>query len=949
MIDLQEMIYKTFYARWDENKKRRENWDESVDRFSDFFRQRCPEELQEEFNKAIELFRRKEIVPSMRAFWSAGKPLQKENAMAYNCAFTTIETIKDFPTILYLLMCGCGVGFSVEKKLVEKLPEIPVLFESDETIVVSDSREGWAEAYYIILKRLFSGEIPNYDLSKIRKKGERLKTSGGRASGGDVLGELIEETFKIFRAASEEKRKLSPIECHDLVCSIAKCVVAGGTRRSACISLSDLGDTEMRRAKEGQFWVNHPNRSNSNNSAIYEKKPSPVDFIYEMYSMIRSQSGERGIFNRGDLKTTLPERRDKNHVFGINPCVVGETNILTKKSGWVPIKNLVGKDVEIWNGFDWSVVKPFSTGENEIMQISFSDGKSIFCTPYHKFILRDNRRVEAKDLNNGDFLEKCSFPVQAKENKNDKITSNEIDSKYYSYGFYSGDGNKNSKSSWLYPKKYCCQERLNGDFSEESISQKRKTWKHGDMPDKDYVPVNESIEKCLSWLAGIIDSDGVSIREKNSSGIQISSVNKEFLLNISLMLNRLGCNPKVSKGRPEGEKLMPDHKGGEKAFFCKEIHRLLLNATDTSLLLSLGLKTNRVLFEKNNPQRDCRRFVYVTKIEKTDRKEETFCVSEPKNNSVVFDGILTGNCGEVVLRRAQFCNLSEVIIREKDSLEYLKEKIRAATLIGLLQSTLTNFKFISSEWKKNCEEERLIGVSLTGIKDHEILRTISDETAFYARELKNESLKSAEEFSKIMKVNMPAQVTVIKPSGTTSQLVNSSSGIHPRFSRYYIRRVTVSKMDPIYKFLKDSGCPFYEDDNSEMSANALVEFPVKSPDSAEIKNEKGAIEQLEHWKIFKTEYCEGNPSATIFVSDSEWIDVVQWVYKNWEHIIGLSFFPKDDNIYPNAPFKEISGEEYEERLKLFPKINWNELEKFENSDNTKGQREFACAGGKCEL
>lgn len=625
MIDLQEMIYKTFYARWDENKKRRENWDESVDRFADFFRQRCPEELQEEFNKAIELFRRKEIVPSMRAFWSAGKPLQKENAMAYNCAFTTIETIKDFPTILYLLMCGCGVGFSVEKKLVEKLPEIPVLFESDETIVVSDSREGWAEAYYIILKRLFSGEIPNYDLSKIRKKGERLKTSGGRASGGDVLGELIEETFKIFRAASEEKRKLSPIECHDLVCSIAKCVVAGGTRRSACISLSDLGDTEMRRAKEGQFWVNHPNRSNSNNSAIYEKKPSPVDFIYEMYSMIRSQSGERGIFNRGDLKTTLPERRDKNHVFGINPC------------------------------------------------------------------------------------------------------------------------------------------------------------------------------------------------------------------------------------------------------------------------------------------------------------------------------------GEAVLRRAQFCNLSEVIIREKDSLEYLKEKIRAATLIGLLQSTLTNFKFISSEWKKNCEEERLIGVSLTGIKDHEILRTISDETAFYARELKNESLKSAEEFSKIMKVNMPAQVTVIKPSGTTSQLVNSSSGIHPRFSKYYIRRVTVSKMDPIYQFLKSSGCPFYEDDNSEMSPNALVEFPVKAPDSAESKDEKGAIEQLEHWKIFKTEYCEGNPSATIFVSDSEWIDVVQWVYKNWEHIIGLSFFPKDDNIYPNAPFKEISEEEYEERLKLFPKINWNELEKFENSDNTKGQREFACAGGKCEL
>ena len=620
---LSKMIHQTFYSRWINEKGRRETWNESVDRYKDFFNEYCPESLKEQYNEAIEGFRKLEVVPSMRAFWSAGDSLKKNHIACYNCAFTLVDHPRIFSEILYILMHGCGVGFSVESEAIKKLPEVPKLRESEtENIIVKDSREGWAMAVNKFIKYLYSGIIPTYDLSNIRAKGTRLKTSGGRASGGEVLGEFFESCKIIFKKASLENRKLTPIECHDLICFIAKCVVAGGTRRSACISLSDLGDTEMRSAKEGAFWNTFPQRTNANNTAIYNHKPSSEQFISEMLSLIKSRSGERGIFNRGDLKTNIPTRRQLDPSFGLNPC--GE--VLLKGSG-------------------------------------------------------------------------------------------------------------------------------------------------------------------------------------------------------------------------------------------------------------------------------------------------------------------------------QFCNLSEVIVRKGDSLKSLKDKIRKAVLFGCLQSMLTNFNFISKSWKKNCEEERLLGVSMTGIMDHEILNNKSEKSEKWFEEIKDEAVLYSIECSKLLGINIPAQVTVIKPSGTTSLLVDSSAGIHGRWSKFYIRRITVSKSDPIYNFLKEEGVPVIE---QEGNSNVLFEFPVKTPKNCCTKDDKNAIEQLEHWKMVKQKFTEGNPSATIYVSDNEWIEVIQWLYKNWEIIVGLSFFPKDNNIYPNAPFEAISEERYNEMNKVFPKeIDFSKMK--EQDDNTSGQREFACAGGKCEL
>lgn len=580
----------------------------------------------EEYQEVQLAILNQKIMPSMRLLWSAGRAAKATHAAAYNCSYVAPTQLSDLSEIMYLLMCGTGVGFSVESQVVENLPIIQKPSGKFlEPHLIGDSKEGWCEALKLGLHTWYEGHDIHFNYSKIRPPGSRLKTMGGRSSGPAPLKSLLD--FARNKILSRQGKRLRNIDLHDIICMIGEIVMMGGVRRSALISLSDLDDEEMRNAKAGRFYLNFPYRSMANNSVAYPSKPSSVQFLEEWLSLAKNGTGERGLFNRGDLLSQLPSRR--------------------------------------WPKFE---------------------------------------------------------------------------------------------KAWA----YC------------------------------------------------------------------------------------GTNP----------------------------------------------------------------------------------------------------CGEIVLRSKQFCNLTEVIARADDNLESLLSKIRLATLLGTYQSMLTEFPYLSPEWKINCQEERLLGVSITGQWDSPVSRDPQ-----VLQKLKNKAIETNQIYAERFGIQSSTSITCVKPSGTVSQLVDASSGMHPRHAPYYIRRIRISALDPLFALLKDQKFPYQpEVGQSEHQASVYVlEFPVQSPRGAIFRNHLNAIQQLENWKIFKDHFTEHNPSVTISVEEGEWIEVAHWLYQNWKQLGGLSFLPKNDSVYPLAPFEEITEEEYQARIKDLPKIDFSKISVYENEDWTTGAKEVACMGGSCEL
>ena len=626
----QQFIHKSRYARWLDTENRRETWEETVKRYFDFFENHLEglvfKSTRKELEKAVVDM---EIMPSMRSLMTAGEALERDNVAGYNCAYLAVNRPRAFDECLFILMCGTGVGFSVERREVEKLPEVPdELFDTDTTIHVADSKIGWAKAYKELIQMLYAGQITKWDMSKVRPAGERLKTFGGRSSGQEPLDNLFRFTVEIFQNA--RGRKLSSIECHDIMCKIAEIVVVGGVRRSALISLSNLTDERMRNAKTGQWWLDETQRALSNNSVVYTEKPDVGIFLKEWTALIASKSGERGIFNRRAAKKQvekLGDRRDASHNFGTNPC------------------------------------------------------------------------------------------------------------------------------------------------------------------------------------------------------------------------------------------------------------------------------------------------------------------------------------SEIILRDKEFCNLTEVVIRPNDTPETLKEKVRLATILGSWQATLTDFRYLSKEWKNNCEEEALLGVSLTGIMDNEYTNGTNVEGSLpgLLNELKEVAVETNKKVSKQLGIKPSAAITCVKPSGTVSQLVDAASGIHARHSQYYIRTVRGDKKDPLCQFMVEKGIP-HESDVTKPEHTWVFSFPIKTAKWAICRNDKSAIEQLEFWKLYQEHWCEHKPSVTITVKEEEWIEVGAWVYKNFDTISGISFLPYSDHSYKQAPYQECTENEYLEMLDKMPRgFDWSELSKYELEDTTIGSQEYACTGDKCEI
>jgi len=615
----QSVIAMSRYARYLPEENRRETWEETVDRMVNYLASKN-KGLTKEFKEIREAVLNLEIMPSMRLMMSAGEACERDNIAAYNCSYLAMNNKRAFSEALYILMNGTGVGFSCERQEISKLPAIPEnISNTDDTIVVGDSKLGWAKSFKKLLSSLWEGDIPKIDYSNVRPAGARLKTFGGRASGPEPLKRLFDFVIETFKHA--QGRKLSSIEVHDITCMIGEIVVVGGVRRSALISLSNLTDKRMREAKMGAWYNDFAYRGLANNSVAYTEKPDMETFMDEWVSLVKSKSGERGIFNR------------------------------------------------------------------------------------------------------------VAAQVQAEK---------------------------------------------------------------------------QGREKDLNY----------------------------------------GTNP----------------------------------------------------------------------------------------------------CSEIILRDKQFCNLTEVVVRANDTKETLTRKVQLATILGTLQSNLTNFQFLSAEWTKNTKEERLLGVSLTGIMDAKIT---SNPDPIFLEELKHEANKTNKKYAKMLDIEPSKSITCVKPSGTVSQLVDSASGIHTRHSPYYIRTIRMDKKDSIYQFLKDKGVQV-EDEQFRPDSTAVFSFPIKAPTGAITRDDKNAIEQLENWLVYQRHWCNHKPSVTISVKDNEWMDVGAWVWKYFDEISGISFLPHSDHSYVQAPYQECTKEEYQELLKKTPKdVDWLSFK--EEEDNTEGSQTLACTGNACEI
>ena len=619
MDTYQTVIASSRYARYIPELNRRETWEETVDRMVKYLKSKTPE-LDKEFKEIREAVLNLEIMPSMRLMMSAGEACERDNIAAYNCSYLAINNKRAFSEALYILMNGTGVGFSCERQEISKLPSIPSgLVNVDDVIVVADSKLGWAKAFKKLLSSLWEGDIPTIDYNQVRPAGARLKTFGGRASGPEPLKRLFDFVIESFKHA--KGRKLNSLEVHDIICMVGEIVVVGGVRRSALISLSNLTDKRMREAKMGAWYNDFAWRGLANNSVAYTEKPDMETYMEEWVSLVKSKSGERGIFNRIAAQNQAAKQgRDPNLSYGTNPC------------------------------------------------------------------------------------------------------------------------------------------------------------------------------------------------------------------------------------------------------------------------------------------------------------------------------------SEIILRDKQFCNLTEVVVRQGDTEESLKHKIKLATILGTLQSNLTHFQFLSHDWVKNTTEERLLGVSLTGIMDAKI--TSNPDPKLLER-LRDYARRTNHKYADQLDIPRSKSITCVKPSGTVSQLCNSASGIHARHNDYYIRTIRMDKKDPIYNFLKDSGVQV-EDEQFRPDSTAVFSFPMKAPKGAITRNYMTAIEQLENWLVYQRHWCEHKPSVTISVKDNEWMDVGAWVWKYFDEISCISFLPHSDHSYVQAPYQDATKEEYEALRKITPKqIDWTSF--IEEDDNTEGSQTLACTGGSCEL
>lgn len=1016
-----KFIHLSRYSRYRDDLGRRETWEETIDRLIDFWLDRYATEHSdgswssslsaEDYNTIAEdiaeAIHDLDIMPSMRSLMTAGKALDRDHVASFNCSYAAVDNPRVFDEIMYILMCGTGVGFSVERQYVNKLPEVAEEFHQSETsITFADSKIGWASGFRELVALLYAGKEPNLDFSKIRPAGSRLRTFGGRASGPEPLKDLCNFTIQLFKKAAG--RKLSSLEVHDLVCKIADIVVVGGVRRSALISLSNLSDDRMRSAKSGQWWNTNPQRALANNSYVADERPEFDVFLQEWTSLYESKSGERGIFSRSasQKKAKATGRRDPDWEFGTNPCSLSADTVLLTTEGPRRIADLENRQfVAYVNGKPYRARRgSWISGYKDLYRLETKEGYTLDLTDDHRLMTKSGWKMSG-DLEPGEKLLLCQHDDLEWPGKG-------IQDEGYLIGMFVGDGNFSKSASengnhfgqlkvfrneGFESLKESSEKAATTVFSNRA---RRKDWKmwcdyernnyivmnigslpieFGIDPDKKHdVSALETLssEFHIGFLRGMFDADGhVEGSSKSGYSIRLGQSDYGLLQSVQRMLARLGVFSKIYALNEERKALLPDGNGGQKEYDCSASWRLVISGKSARVYMDRIGFSDATKIAKAQPIYSVNHYnqKFEVTFDSLTRLGE-FPVWDAEVDEVVsFDanGFHAHN-SEILLRPNQFCNLTELVVRENDTFESLKEKVKKATILGTLQSTLTEFRYLRKVWKKNTEEERLLGVSMTGIMDHPVLNGtfFNDENEYelpdcesfddfvgkttketldnILEELKNVAIETNKEWAAKLGISPSAAITCVKPSGTVSQLVDSASGIHPRFSRYYLRTVRADVKDPIAHFMIDKG--FYYEKDVMNPHNYVFYFPMKSPDSSVTNKDIGAMKQLEIWESYQDAWCEHKPSMTCYYTDDDFLDVGAWLWKKFDKVSGISFLPYDDHVYPQAPYQPISEDEYYEWLERMPKgVDWSELGDYESTDNTVGSQELACSGGSCEI
>lgn len=918
------------YAKFLPNKKRRETWEELCYRNRDMHLNKYPELSIEIINLYNNFIIPKKVLPSMRSLQFAGRPIELAPSRMYNCSYLPVDDYRAFSETMFMLLGGNGVGFSVQSPHIAKLPDIK-LPTKKRRFVVADSIEGWSDAVKMLMKSyLYGASEPIFDFRDIRPKGAALITSGGKAPGPKPLEDCLFKIKQILKV-KENGDRLSSIEVHDIFCHIADAVLAGGIRRAALISFFDFDDSDMLSCKSGSWWELNPQRGRANNSAVFVRhkvKNEDFDRVFEMTKA--SGSGEPGIMFTNDY-----------NILG-NPCVTGDTEILTD-NGYEKIENLVDQKVNVWNGFEWSEVEPKVTGKDqEVLTITFSDGRVLNCTKYHNFHIAkgyhgDSDIVQAKDLEIGMKLIKHEFPI---------IEHGRVLEDAYTQGFVSAEGMELNKSIYIYKPKECCIPRLqnlNAIKWEENNNRFRGTLKNIPVS-KNLVPLDYNLHSKLEWLSGLFDGDGCELRE---GGLQLVSVNRLFLKQLQSLLSTIGVQSKITLASLARNRVMPDHRGGNKEFYCQEAHRVLIGAVQMQQLIKLGLKCERLKFEKT-PQRDASQFVKIVGIEESGVADTVYCFTEPKRNLGVFNGVLTGQCNEISLKPFQFCNLVEVNASDINSQEELESRVKAGALLGTLQAGFTDFHYLRDIWKKTTEKEALLGVSMTGIASGKVLTLDLNKAA-------KEAVKVNRDVSKKIGINPAARITTVKPAGTTSLVLGSSSGIHAWHNPHFIRRIRVGKNEAIYKYLVTNHPNLVKDEYFRPDKEAVIEVPVKAPEGSIYRNES-AMDMLNRIKLVYNSWILGghvkgdnthNISATVSVADNEWDTVKSWMWDNRNSYNGISLLPLDTGSYIQAPYEDITEDQYNNLVKDLEAVDLSKI--IEDTDDTNLSGEIACSGNSCEI
>lgn len=972
------IFYRT-YSRYIDEKNRRETWEETVARYMKFMKEVLGKKLSDkDYFDIREAILRQEVMPSMRLLWVAGDAVRSNNASAFNCTFTGVDNLKRFREILFLLMSGCGVGFSVENKFIDKLPEVE--HQTGNTLpvfVIPDSREGWADALHAGIMAWFDGNDISFDFSRVRPVGARLKRFGGRSSGPGPLKDLL--SFVKTLILSSQGRQLRPIEVHDIVCKTAEIVVVGGTRRSALISLSDLYDAEMRDAKAGTFYEKHAQRAMSNNSVAYDVKPTQQEFMREWLALMESGTGERGLFNRDGAINVMPERRreglddyDQSAV-GVNPCKPLNSLILTQ-NGYITFGQAIGNNklkVVLPNGGTAKASMPFVTGrDRDVYRVRLSNGSYIYGTDNHKHKLYNGEWKEMSELRIGDYLE-ANIPKIF----DSKVTNEKLYKDGLLAGWVHGDGSLSERKDG---KGHILQMCF-GDHELDVVPLFEditgvKSNKHHQKPDTCKVirtrkknTINRLLDyeynlkkEDLTWLYGknknyklgflqaVFTADG-SVRKNNN--VELYSTREDALQVIANILREFGIYSNVTIHNYAKSYIAKDGLQRNNAN-CYKINISGGQFKDIGFIS----KRKSELLENQGPRIKHRLKTFFDKVKVVDidsswSVEDVYDITVDDDcHSFIDTTVTTHNCSEIILRSRQMCNLTSVVCRPEDTEKTLMYKVRIATILGTYQSMLTNFEYLTKGWKDNCDEERLLGVSLNGQFDCPAI--IGDDGSLLSK-LKLHAVSTNEHYADKFKINKSTAITCTKPEGTGSQMLGVSSGIHPRYAPYYIRRVRIAVHDPLFALLRDFGVPCHPEVGQikEAATTWVFEFPIRSPDGAITRKDISALDQLWTWKRVKENYAEHTISMTCYVGTDEWLRVGSWVWDNWDIVTGISFLPREDDqhVYELAPYEEITEEQYSILSSAMPDIDFSKLPEYEKEDMTQGAQELACSAGVCSV